>query len=111
MRQKAIDDETERQSKEEEKKLAADLLANIGKRPAGDGSRKSKHSDVSMATDDDATMDDEEVNLEEADPQANVQAIRGSRTGGRKRKRVSKHKPAEPRNELNILSQKLEEDL
>ena len=110
-RQKELDDEAERQSKEEENKLAAELLANIVKRPAGDGSRKSKHSDVPMASDDDATADDKEVHFEDADPQVDVQAIRGSKASGRKRKRVSKHKPAEPSNELNILSQKLEEDL
>ena len=108
-RQKDLDDEAERQSKEEEDKFAAELLADAGKRR--NGSRKSKHLDVPGASDDDATAEEEEVHFEHADPQADVQAIRGKKTGGRKRKRVSKHKPAKPNAEFNILSQKLEEDL
>jgi len=109
VRQKELDEEAERQAQEEEAEIAAELLADSGKRRSK--RNKSKDLDVLGSDDDDANEEDDEVRFQDADPQADVVAIRGKKTGGRKRKRAAKDKPAEPNAVLNILSRKLEEDL
>ena len=108
-KQKEVDEEIERLEREEQARLAAELLTDGGKRRRS--SRKSTDLDVRGVDDDDADEEEEDLGFEDADPLTNVQAIRGKKTGGRKRKQRSANKPAEPSSELNLLSPKLEEDL
>ena len=108
-KQKEVEAEIERLECEEQARLAADLLASGGKR------RRSSHIstdlDVRGVDDEDADNGVDDLGFEDADSLTNVQAIRGKKTGGRKRKQRSANKPAEPSSELNLLSPKLEEDL